>query len=133
MSDNPIKETWWTVQTTTGLTLQLPAPLRSIAVNDSWRTLPEDPEVYLERGGAVYSQSKITGKSYALRMADVLFIETYEFEMDPARYQRAILNLRKRLSGTFSTSGPEADWSSDDPESPGGPSTGGRTKRPTRH
>jgi len=121
-----ITETWWIITTRSGLALTLPAPLR--------RTGKPIPPGEADLTGWMESTSQITGRSYALDMREALSITTDTRTDDPDRYQRSLAKaLGLTLSDGSSSSGPEAESWSDDPTSPGGPSTGGRTKKITRH
>jgi hypothetical protein len=136
-----IEETWWDVTTATGLTLRLPAPLRSIstpsedATNERRIVQPADPRTVLQQArkdgeGIIQSHSEITGLTYALDTTFVLAIQVFVRKEDPERLIRSQMKAAG-LSTTSSTSGPAATSSSDDPTNPNGPSIGARIRRRT--
>jgi hypothetical protein len=128
-----IEETWWEAQTTTGLTVRVPAPLRTTGGGC------EDPGLLLERAKdylghpyrrTVQSHSRITGMTYALDLGDILLIQVFVRKEDPERLIKAQMKAAG-LSPTSSTSGPAATLPSGVPANPSGPFTGARIRRDT--
>jgi hypothetical protein len=117
--DATIEETWWEVTTTTGLILQLPAPLTSGGA-------PRPPAQCLDTRVPVSSSSTITGFSYALSLETVFAIRVFVRSQDPERLARS--KARLIASETSLPSGPDRESRSAAPVSRSGRSIGGTTK-----
>lgn len=81
-----LEETWWEIQTTTGLTLQLPAPSRTIDGEPLQRL-----RSMVEQGehGLLVTESAIDGKTYALVTSHILFVKEFARTNDPERLVKA--------------------------------------------
>ncbi len=117
------EEQWWEVTTTAGLMLVLPAPSLSTDV------------ATLLNGGRTYvtSRSEITGRTYTLNLSHVLMIKEYPMKADLNRHERSVARLLGISSGSASDDGQDLASPSGTTANPGGPSTGGPTKRRILH
>lgn len=129
-----IEETWWEVTTSTGLILELPAPLQRIETSNdgTYLTTIANPLDVLRRFDPVQSYSEITKKHYFLQPRDILLVKPKQVKADPNKLAAALLRMQQRSQGGSSTSGQGADSQSDAQANPSGRSTGARIRPRTR-